>query len=171
MPTNLISIVAGALIVAAMLFVILRVSHARITDSGWFWLFVFSGMGLLGTLVIGPKYGHRQQRLETRFEARQQIDERAARLRAGQSSEERTPRDDRTPSDERRPRDKVDSDATWAEDPAGQPVQFTESRELQVPLTLLGSILGIAALLAGYMLVRTEIPKRRAASAAAEQTS
>ena len=47
------------------------VDRPPITDSPWFWLELFSGMALVGILVIGPKFVQRQGQIERRFEGRQ----------------------------------------------------------------------------------------------------
>ncbi len=39
----------------------------RLTDSPWFWIYMFSTMALLMLMVMGPKYGHRQTHLEDEF--------------------------------------------------------------------------------------------------------
>ncbi len=147
---NLISIFVKVLIAASMLFVVLRVYHPRISDSGWFWLFIFSGMGLLGLLVIGPKYDDRQKRLEGRYDARERIAQRRANQPANSTPSKLDP-SQTTATDSIRP-----SDAALAEI---EPYDYPTERK--VPLTLLGTILGIATAAAGAMLVRTEYPKRQ----------
>ena len=47
------------------------VDRPPITDSPWFWVELFSGMALLGILIIGPKFVQRQGQIERRFEGRQ----------------------------------------------------------------------------------------------------
>ena len=47
------------------------IERPPITDSPWFWLELFSGMALVGILVIGPKFVQRQGQIERRFEGRQ----------------------------------------------------------------------------------------------------
>jgi hypothetical protein len=42
----------------------------RWTDTPWFWLHLFSLAALAGLMVVGPKYAHRQQGLETRSAGR-----------------------------------------------------------------------------------------------------
>ena len=44
-----------------------------LTDSPWFWLVLFGGMGLMALVAVGPKYGRRQAPIERKFQARQQI--------------------------------------------------------------------------------------------------
>ena len=42
------------------------------TDSGWFWALLFSGMSLVAIAVIGPKWDWRQRQLEGRYLGREQ---------------------------------------------------------------------------------------------------
>lgn len=44
-----------------------------ITDSPWFWLYVFATAGVLSLLLIGPKFGARQSQLDRQFEGRRHI--------------------------------------------------------------------------------------------------
>jgi hypothetical protein len=50
------------------------VTTSPITDSPWFYVFVFSLMALLAVVVIGPKYGRRQSALERQYQARERIE-------------------------------------------------------------------------------------------------
>jgi hypothetical protein len=47
--------------------------RTSVTDSPWFWAFVFCTMGMLGVWAISGKYDDRQKRVEARYEARQRI--------------------------------------------------------------------------------------------------
>jgi len=47
--------------------------HQPIAESPWFWLTIFSAVGLLFLIVIGPKYGRRQSQLERQYQARGQV--------------------------------------------------------------------------------------------------
>jgi hypothetical protein len=49
------------------------------TDSPWFWVAMFAWMALLALVAVGPKYSFRQQVVERKFLARQEI----ARRRSG----------------------------------------------------------------------------------------
>ena len=44
-----------------------------ITDSPWFWLLLFSAVGLLALGAISGQYGKRQARLERQYQARERI--------------------------------------------------------------------------------------------------
>jgi hypothetical protein len=60
-----------------------RASGRRITDSGWFWATVFSGMSLAGIGLIAGKFEVRQRQVEGRFLGRQKAAEERARRSAG----------------------------------------------------------------------------------------
>jgi hypothetical protein len=42
-----------------------------ITDSPWFWAYLFSLAALLALAMIGPKYSRRQTQIERQFQGRQ----------------------------------------------------------------------------------------------------
>src|SRR5262245_45527972 len=44
-----------------------------ITDSPWFWVALFSLIGLIGLVAISGQYGKRQSRLERQYQARERI--------------------------------------------------------------------------------------------------
>ena len=44
-----------------------------ITESPWFWLALFGGVGLLGVMVIGPKYAVRTARIERMQGTRERV--------------------------------------------------------------------------------------------------
>ncbi len=44
-----------------------------ITDSPWFWLLLFSVVGLIALVAISGQYGKRQARLERQYQARERI--------------------------------------------------------------------------------------------------
>jgi hypothetical protein len=44
-----------------------------LTDSPWFWLYVFATAGVLSLMLIGPKFGARQSQLDRQFEGRRHI--------------------------------------------------------------------------------------------------
>lgn len=47
--------------------------QAPITDSPWFWLLLFSVVGLVALAAISGQYGKRQARLERQYQARERI--------------------------------------------------------------------------------------------------
>ncbi len=49
--------------------------HARapLTDSPWFWVMLFSAVGVVLLLAMSPKYARRQRQLEMQYYARQEI--------------------------------------------------------------------------------------------------
>jgi hypothetical protein len=82
-------------------YLIAKRGRTALTDSPWFWAFMFSAIGLLGVWAISGKYDDRQKRVEARYEARERIDanrqgagaaaDDSASLQAGYSSERRVP--------------------------------------------------------------------------------
>ena len=48
-----------------------------ITDSPWFWVFLFSLVGLVALAAISGQYGKRQARLERQYQARERLAEDA----------------------------------------------------------------------------------------------
>ncbi|MCX7413454.1 MAG: hypothetical protein NTW36_08470 [Planctomycetia bacterium] len=55
----------------------------RLTDSPWFWAFLFALVSLAGIGLIAPKFDVRQRQIEGRFLGRQQAAEERARRVAG----------------------------------------------------------------------------------------
>jgi len=49
-----------------------------LTDSAWFWMFLFCAAGLVALFAIGPRYGRRQSQLERQHQSREAIARRAA---------------------------------------------------------------------------------------------
>jgi hypothetical protein len=47
--------------------------EAPITDSPWFWVLLFSIVGLIALVGISGQYGKRQARLERQYQARERI--------------------------------------------------------------------------------------------------
>ena len=54
-------------------------SRPPVTDSPWFWLFLFGGMGIVALAAIAPKYLRRQTGIERQYTAREAILERQAK--------------------------------------------------------------------------------------------
>ena len=50
---------------------------APITDSPWYWVLLFSLMGLVALGAISGQYGKRQARLERQYQARERIRDHA----------------------------------------------------------------------------------------------
>jgi hypothetical protein len=48
-----------------------------ITDSPWYWVLLFSVVGLLALVLIGGQYGRRQARLDRQYQARERVMEDA----------------------------------------------------------------------------------------------
>ena len=48
-----------------------------ITDSPWFWVLLFSLVGIVALAAISDQYGKRQARLERQYQARERIAEDA----------------------------------------------------------------------------------------------
>ena len=46
--------------------------ESRLTDSPWFWAYIFSTAALIALALAAPKYSSRQTQLERRFLARQE---------------------------------------------------------------------------------------------------
>ncbi len=44
-----------------------------LTDSPWFWLVLFGGMGSMALVAIGPKYGGRQAPIERKYQVQQRL--------------------------------------------------------------------------------------------------
>jgi hypothetical protein len=55
-------------------------ARASITDSPWFWAYLFGVAALIGALLIALKYGPRQAQIEREYQGR----ERALEVRQGQ---------------------------------------------------------------------------------------
>jgi hypothetical protein len=53
-------------------------SAARpITDSPWFWAYLFATAALIALALIGPKFASRQAQIEREFQGRQRVAQRA----------------------------------------------------------------------------------------------
>lgn len=55
-----------------------RQTRASVTESPWYWLYLFATAGLVALIVVGPKFLVRQQREEFNFRGRQQVMNEAA---------------------------------------------------------------------------------------------
>jgi hypothetical protein len=50
-------------------------SKPPVTDSPWFWVLLFSVVGLMAVATISGQYGKRQARLERQYQARERVAE------------------------------------------------------------------------------------------------
>ena len=57
-----------------------EMSRPPLTDSPWFWLYLFATAGLIGGALIQPKFNQRQTQIERQFQGRS----RAEQQKAGQ---------------------------------------------------------------------------------------
>jgi hypothetical protein len=48
-----------------------------LTDSPWFWVLLFSVVGMVSLVVISGQYGKRQARIERQYQARERIGDNA----------------------------------------------------------------------------------------------
>ncbi len=55
-----------------------------ITDSPWFWFYLFATAGLIALVLMGPKFGKRQAEIERQYQGR----ERAMQKQLGQAPTE-----------------------------------------------------------------------------------
>jgi len=109
------------------------------TDSGWFWMLLFSLMALVGIALIAPKFDKRQRQIERRFFGREQVAMQRARQAAGLP-----PIDQTAAHDQGDPRPvAVDAEGAVAVEP-----------QRIVPLWTLSTAAVVAAMVAATMLVR-----------------
>jgi hypothetical protein len=45
--------------------------HSRLTDSPWYWVYLFSTAGLIALILVGPKFAFRQSQIERSAQGRQ----------------------------------------------------------------------------------------------------
>ena len=57
-----------------------QAERESITDSAWYWVYVFCAAGLVALVIMGPKFKSRQVQIEQKSQARQ----RAAQQVSGQ---------------------------------------------------------------------------------------
>ena len=55
-------------------------SNTRITDSVWYWVYLFCTAGLIALVLMGPRFSSRQAQIERKYQARQ----RAAQQMVGE---------------------------------------------------------------------------------------
>jgi len=46
-----------------------------VTQSPWYWVYLFCTAGLIGLVLMGPKFGHRQAQIEREYQGRQRADQ------------------------------------------------------------------------------------------------
>lgn len=48
-----------------------------VTDSAWFWVYLFATAGLIALALVGPKFSARQAQIEREFQGRQRAAQQA----------------------------------------------------------------------------------------------
>jgi hypothetical protein len=102
--------------------------HASVTDSPWFWVLAFALMALLILVLMGPKIGRRQAKIELNYQARERV---AAAQEAGNN-----------PDVDERSEELADRRA------------FATPEDTLVPLWPLAAILLVVVLFSWTMLIR-----------------
>ena len=67
-------------------------SSPRLTDSPWYWAYLFAMAGLIALVLIGPKFARRQAIIETKSEARQRASMNLSGRSLPPANEDRSPR-------------------------------------------------------------------------------
>jgi hypothetical protein len=114
---------------------------APVTDSPWFWVLTFSLMALFILVLMGPKIGRRQAKIELNYQARERV---AAEQEAGNN-----------PNPGERSDELADRQA------------FATPEDTLVPLWPLATILLVVVLVSWYMLFTRG--RGRLATASSEQ--
>jgi len=65
--------VVAFVLISLCSYLLVKRRRSDLVDSPWFWVALFSTVGLLGLWAVSPKYDDRQKRLEARYEARERI--------------------------------------------------------------------------------------------------
>jgi hypothetical protein len=115
-----------------------------LTDSAWFWVLLFSLVGLLALVAMSPKYGRRQANIERQYQARERVAEKI--------TAENNP----------------DASARIDDLDARRPYVATTSEKL-IPIWPLAVLLALVSLVAAVMLVRSQRGWGRLAAANSEQ--
>lgn len=69
----------------------------RLTDSPWYWAYLFAMAGLIALVLMGPKFSRRQAIIETKSEGRQRASMNLSGHALPPANEDRTPRIQLTP--------------------------------------------------------------------------
>jgi hypothetical protein len=117
---------------------------APLTDSPWFWVLLFSLVGLLALVAMSPKYGRRQANIERQYQARERV---AEKITAENNSDVAARIDD------------LD---------AGRPYVVTTGEKL-IPIWPLAVLLALVSFVAAAMLWRGRRGRGRLAAANSEQ--
>jgi membrane protein implicated in regulation of membrane protease activity len=115
-----------------------------LTDSAWFWLLLFSLVGLLALVAMSPKYGRRQANIERQYQARERVAEKI--------TTENNP----------------DAAARIDDLDARRPYVVTTGDKL-IPIWPLAILLALVSLVAAVMLWRSHRGRVRPATAGSEQ--
>src|SRR3954465_7812428 len=51
----------------------MQVANRSVTDSPWFWVYLFATAALIALALIGPKFAARQAQIEREFQGRQRV--------------------------------------------------------------------------------------------------
>ena len=69
----------------------LAAARTGITDSPWYWVYLFCTAGAVALMLAGPKFAARQSQIERKYEARQQAAQIVANQRFDVSEIESQP--------------------------------------------------------------------------------
>jgi cytoskeletal protein RodZ len=72
-------------------------SKPRLTDSPWYWAYLFATAGLIALVLMGHKFSRRQAIIETKSEGRQRASMNLSGRALPPANEDRTPRIQLTP--------------------------------------------------------------------------
>ncbi|MCA9142540.1 MAG: hypothetical protein H6821_09415 [Planctomycetaceae bacterium] len=63
-------------------------SRKSITDSPWYWVYLFCTAGAIALLLAGPKFASRQAQIERKYEARQHVAQQIAKQQSNFNEQE-----------------------------------------------------------------------------------
>jgi hypothetical protein len=142
-------------------------SRSSLAENPWLWVALFGGMGLVGVMLIGPKFTARWSRVERMQETRERVAiERAQKAAAGTADlkSEAKPAAPLTP----------DAKPTGDEEPSSLPERepYVEADFQQpMPLRFLLVLMMVVMSVGTTGLIVTRGRERRAAELAAAQAS